>query len=65
MPITDTHADNRGVRKVVMRTALALLAAATTAPSVALAGEMETKAMLKAMTDFMAAQKELNGTAAP
>ena len=60
MPITDTHADNRSISKVVMRTALALLAAATTAPSVALAGEMETKAMLKAMTDFMAAQKELS-----
>ena len=60
MPITNTHAGKRSVRKVVMRTALALLAAATTAPSGALAGETEVKAMLKAMTDFMATQKEVS-----
>jgi hypothetical protein len=60
MPITDTRADRRSVRKVVMRTALALLVAATAAPSAAMAGETEVKAMLKAMTDFMAAQKELS-----
>lgn len=60
MPITDTRADQGKVRNAVMRTALALLVAATTAPSGALAGEMEVKAMLKAMTDFMAAQKEVS-----
>jgi len=43
-----------------MRTALALIAAATAAPSGALAGEMEVKAMLKGMTDFMATQKEVS-----
>ena len=60
MPIIDIHAGKGSVRKVVMRTALALLAAATIAPSAALAGETEAKAMLKAMTDYMAAQKELS-----
>ena len=60
MPIIDIRACKGSVRKVVMRTALALLAAATTVPSVALAGEMETKAMLKAMTDYMATRKELS-----
>jgi hypothetical protein len=60
MPIIDIHASKGSVSKVVMRTALAFLAAATTAPSAALAGETESKAMLKAMTDYMAAQKELS-----
>ena len=60
MPIIDVHMGKVSVRKVVMRTALAFLAAATIAPSAALAGEMEAKAMLKAMTDYMAAQKDLS-----
>ena len=60
MPIIDIHPSNASVRNVVMRAALALLAAATITPSVALAGEIEAKAMLKAMTDYMAAQKELS-----
>ena len=60
MPTIDIRAGKGSVRKVVMRTALALLAAASAAPSAALAGEVEAKAMLKAMTDYMAAQKELS-----
>ena len=40
--------------------ALVVLAAAITAPSAALAGEISWKAMLKAMTDYMAAQKEVS-----
>ena len=62
MAIIDIHTGTGkgSVRQVVMRTALALLAAATIAPSAALAGETEAKAMLKAMTDYMAAQKELS-----
>src|SRR5207253_2296699 len=60
MPITDTPPGKGSLRIVMMRTALALLAAATTAPSSAWAGEMEVKAMVKAMTDFMAAQKEVS-----
>ena len=60
MAIIDTHTGKGSIRKVVMRTALALLAAATIAPSAALAGETEAKAMLKAMTDYMAAQKDLS-----
>ena len=60
MPIIDIHASKGSVSKVVMRTALAFMAAATAAPSAALAGETASKAMLKAMTDYMAAQKELS-----
>jgi hypothetical protein len=55
----DIHAGKGSIRKVVKRTALALLAAAITAPTAASAGEAEAKAMLKAMTDYMAAQKDL------
>src|SRR5262245_248245 len=50
MAIIDIHAT---------RTALALVAASITAPSTAWAGEAEAKAMLKAMTDYMSAQKDL------
>jgi len=60
MSIIDIHAGKGIVRKIVMRTALALLAAASALPSAAVAGEPETKAMLKAMTDYMATQKELS-----
>ncbi len=60
MPIIDIRASKGKVRKVVMRTVFAFLVAATAAPSAALAGESEAKALLKAMTDFMAAQKELS-----
>ena len=59
MTIIDNHEGKGSVRMVVKLTALALLAAAITVPSAASAGEVEAKAMLKAMTDYMAAQKDL------
>ena len=59
MPIIDIHARKGEVTKAATRVALALLAASITAPSAAWAGEAEAKAMLKAMTDYMSAQKDL------
>ena len=59
MTTIDNHEGKGSVRMAVKLTALALLAAAVTAPSGASAGETEAKAMLKAMTDYMAAQKDL------
>jgi hypothetical protein len=59
MTNSDIHAGKGSIRNAVRRTALALLAAAITAPTAASAGEAEAKAMLKAMTDYMAAQKDL------
>jgi hypothetical protein len=60
MPIIDTHAGKGSVRKAVKQTALALLAAAIISPPTASAGEMEAKAMLKVMTEYLAAQKDLS-----
>ena len=60
MPIIDIDSGKGRVSKAAKRTALALfLTAVITVPSVALAGETEAKAMMKAMTDYMAAQKNL------
>src|SRR5262245_61806691 len=59
MTIIDIHEGKVSVRKAVKLTALALLTATITAPTAASAGEAEAKAMLKAMTDYMAAQKDL------
>src|SRR5215470_20291920 len=59
MAIIDIHARKGRATKAAARTALAFLATSITAPSAAWAGEIEAKAMLKAMTDYMAAQKDL------
>jgi hypothetical protein len=59
MTIIDIHKGKDSVRRSAKLTALTLLAAAIIAPTAASAGEAEAKAMLKAMTDYMAAQKDL------
>jgi hypothetical protein len=59
MPIIDIRSRKNRIAKLATRTALTLLAAAIIAPSAAWAGEAEAKAMLKAMTDYMSAQKDL------
>jgi hypothetical protein len=59
MPIIDVDSGKGRAAKPAKRTALALLAAAIIAPSTAVAGDTEAKAMLKAMADYLAAQKDL------
>jgi hypothetical protein len=59
MAINDAHAGKARATKPARRTALACLAAVIMGPSAAAAGDTEAKAMLKAMTDYLSAQKDL------
>ena len=58
MPTIDIHAGKGSVRKVMFERRASWPPPPPPVP--ALAGETEAKAMLKAMTDYMARQKELS-----